>query len=89
MNAGNKAASTPVDKLHAPWTDEQVRSLNGFQRSGVMHEFTCPHGHGALTAFGGGWLCMREPDCLYRQKWAWSFMADGSWKQWRLDGAVV
>ena len=34
-----------MDKIEAPWSDEQVRSLNGFQRSGVMHPFTCPRSH--------------------------------------------
>lgn len=68
----------------APWTDEQVRSLNDFQRSGVMHPFT---GRNDLLPFGkddvleatmDGWVSKVDPE--YRQTWAHAFMADRSWE---------
>lgn len=65
------------------WTDEQVASLNAFQKCGVFHEFTCgtkeKHVAGAsdaLIATPDGWIC---PSCDYTQDWAHGFMLDGSW----------
>ena len=34
-----------MDTIEAPWSGEQVRSLNGFQRSRAVHPFTCPRSH--------------------------------------------
>lgn len=71
------------ETVTAPWTPEQVESLNGYQRSGVMHEFTCGvggHSHGALRATPDGWVCDFER-CDYRQDWAHPFMADGGWRE--------
>lgn len=80
--------------VYAPFTEEQIESLNGYQASGVMHPFTCDgprmdaahkayteaHGgdYGQLVATAAGWHC---PVCDYKQFWAHAFMADGSWKQ--------
>lgn len=68
--------------LRAPFTEEQVASLNDFQRAGVMHEFTCRRrddhqGEGILRATVEGWVC---DECDYTQSWAFSFMADRSWE---------
>lgn len=67
----------------APFTTEQVESLNGYQSSGVMHEFTCGnggHSHGRLRATSDGWVCDFE-GCDYTQDWAHAFMADGGWRE--------
>lgn len=34
-----------MNRIVAPWTDDQVSSLNAFQADGRMHEFTCNWGH--------------------------------------------
>lgn len=65
------------DRITAPWEEHEVAALNAFQRSGVMHPFTCqmPHRlHQTLIAERDGWHCPDE-DCGYRQDWAWAFMA--------------
>ena len=53
--------------VHAPFTPEQVKNLNDFQHSGVMHPFTCSGGGGphsdrpgrpaVLIASENGWRC--------------------------------
>lgn len=73
-----------IDKIEPPWTKEQVRALNRYQRGGWMHPFTCGSGHrtdehhldkqGVLVATESGWLC---PFCDYEQDWAHSFMLQG------------
>lgn len=72
----------------APFTPAEVTSLNQFQSSGVMHEFTCGSGEriapshdaqgGALIATLNGWIC---PYCDYTQDWCHEWMADGSWRK--------
>ena len=69
----------------APWTPDQVESLNAYQKSGVRHPFTCgAPGCGAdLVASVHGWAC---PQCnLWTQDWCHGWMADWSWKKfdWR------
>ena len=74
-----------MNRVEAPFTVDQVNSLNDFQRSGAFHPFTCGHdprnehsdGEGILVARRDGWMC---PDDDYTQAWAHSFMADGSWR---------
>jgi hypothetical protein len=86
------------DFIHAPFTEEQVASLNGYQSCGVMHPFTCGgtrgdkahrayakrHGgdEGQLVATKDGWKC---PVCDYCQDWAHAFMGDGSWEKMRKE----
>lgn len=78
-------AESRTDKVVAPFTVEQVNSLNDFQRSGRFHPFTCAigprslhsDGDGVLVAVRAGWMC---PDDGYTQDWAHRFMADGSWR---------
>jgi hypothetical protein len=70
--------------VHAPFTPDQVDSLNGFQAQDYWHPFTCGNDlcrqrnrDGILIAMTGGWYCLF---CPYTQGWAHSFMTDGSWK---------
>lgn len=58
------------------WTQDQVDSLNAFQRAGVMHPFTCGICRGDLVARQEGWYC---PNDTYTQDWAHGFMMDWSW----------
>jgi len=97
--------------VKAPWTEEHVRSLNGYQQSGSFHPFTCgacrdrmgirkpcpaPTTDGVCTLCGGhgvvfddhlleatqaGWVC---PTCSYTQDWAWEWMLNGAWEDFRL-----
>lgn len=76
-----------MTKVRAPFTPEQVASLNGYQQSGAFRELTC-RGDGCpaageqavLVAAENGWHC---PACTYTQDWAHEAMADGSWEQFR------
>lgn len=83
--------------VYAPFTDDQVNSLNAYQVAGVMHPFTCGNrserSHvwrdgdgdlGLLMATPAGWTC---PQCDYTQDWAHGFMADWSWRSWPRRGA--
>jgi hypothetical protein len=68
-----------TDLTNAPFTKKEVKSLNGYQMSGVGHPFTCGNNSKhILVATRNGWVC---PKCDYSQKWAHKFMADGSWEQ--------
>jgi hypothetical protein len=62
----------------APWTDEQVRSLNAYQKAGYVHPFTSSSGSN-LIATKAGWV-EREGGPIV-QRWAHEFMLDWSWKQ--------
>lgn len=86
------------DRIEAPFTDSQVQSLNQYQPSGVMHPFTCGRcrdelgtevdGHFTdrmLVATLAGWIC---PTCDNTQSWAWQFMADWSWEEFRLKNLI-
>lgn len=65
------------DRSFAPWTPAEVDSLNRFQRTGHIHEFTCRFEHKeadrTLFATRWGWRC---PHCDYQQGWAHKFMTD-------------
>ena len=67
------------EQVGAPFTDDQVASLNAYQTGRAGHPFTCgtESCSGILQASNEGWRC-RNRD--YRQDWAWSFMADWSWQ---------
>lgn len=76
------------------WTEDQVRSLNEFQKSGVFHPFTCGgnrtdanhlDGEGVLVATQEGWVC---PYCDYRQTWCYPWMIDWTWKKAKSWGDV-
>lgn len=72
----------------APWTADEVASLNAHQQSGVFHPFTCgsgrrtdadhKDGEGVLVATAEGWRC---PFCDYRQDYCLVAMADWSWHE--------
>lgn len=61
--------------MNAPWTDEQVKALNKYQKERFMHPFTCPNDHDnrELVATNNGWICKY---CDYRQDWCHDWMAD-------------
>lgn len=68
-----------MNRVDAPWTEQQVASLTAFQADGRFHPFTCPGAFGTcgqkddrnLRPTIDGWVCACGS---YRQPWAWSFM---------------
>lgn len=62
-------------KIVAPWTEDQVRSLNARQRREDVHPFTCGHCDFKLPLFATtkGWEC-QSLLCDYTQDWAHDFM---------------
>ncbi len=65
-------------QVTAPFTEEQVKSLNAYQKSQYVHPYTCVCGnHIPLIATKDGWVCKK---CAYKQNWAHNFTADWSWK---------
>ena len=75
------------DKVYAPFTLDQVRSLNAYQNAFAYHPFTHDnsvmpeHLDDVQVATEAGWICpncgMLEPI----QTWAWEDMADWSWRE--------
>lgn len=69
--------------IKAPFTEEQVKSLNFYQENQKYHPFTCGSGNriddkhldgqGILLATENGWICKY---CSYTQNWAHLFMTD-------------
>jgi hypothetical protein len=79
------------DFARAPFADEQVASLNAYQKSEYVHPYTC----GAETchyrdvigddlpmaADRGGLHCINGFGCKYTQTWAHTWTADWSWRR--------
>lgn len=64
--------------IKAPWTQDQVDSLNGFQECGYVHPFTCMTNSTPLIATKYGWVC---ECCDWKQDWAHEFMTNWKWQQ--------
>lgn len=70
----------PLNLITAPFTDDQVASLNAYQADSRMHEFTCNKSTcpvRLLTADTQGWKCS---GCFYTQRWAYDWMGNWEWK---------
>jgi hypothetical protein len=65
-------------RSYAPWDEDQVKSLGGYQAHGSVHEYTCPHDHPerTLVATAAGLICHV---CEYKQTWAFSWTTDWTW----------
>ena len=72
-----------MTKLNAPFTDDQVKSINEFQKSKHWHPFTCGKVHcdGILTATTHVLVCRKCGN--WKQYWVHDFMVNWDWK--RLD----
>lgn len=83
-----------TNKVTAPFTHEQILSINKYQASGIMHPFTCSvcrdaygtgdHDSDNLYAHDEYALVATFegficPTCDYTQDWCHEFMADMSW----------
>jgi hypothetical protein len=68
--------------VEAPWTPDQVRSLNAYQACGQMHPFTGDRGPNGeetvLIATTDGWIERAGGPVI--QTWAHLFMANWSWQ---------
>jgi hypothetical protein len=63
--------------VRAPFTPEQVASLNAYQASNLFHPYTClTSSHGPLIATEAGWHCSV---CDYKQNHAHAFVANAGW----------
>ena len=62
--------------VYAPFTSEQVESLNAYQSSGAFHPYTCDCGR-VLRAVPAGLEC---PWCRRVQAWAHEFTVNGEWR---------
>jgi hypothetical protein len=69
----------PTDMCCAPWTEDQVRSLNAFQESVVFHPFTYGDDDEKvdLIATPDGWVEYDGGPVV--QVWAHPWMANWSW----------
>lgn len=69
-----------MSMMYAPFTADQIQSINEYQESGNFHPFTCGNSsnHPVLVATQDGMKC---PKCHFCQKWVHEWMSDGSWKQ--------
>ena len=74
--------------VKAPWTPDQVASLNGYQASEKYHPYTCRNrgasfhrwrlgDKGVLIPTTSGWICS---DCDYTQDWAHAFTTSWAWR---------
>jgi hypothetical protein len=62
--------------ITAPWTIEQVDTLNHYQRTEFVHPYKCPMHDGGdhiLVATRKGWIC---PHCAFTQDWASELMLE-------------
>lgn len=65
------------DIVVAPFTEDQVNSINSYQSSGVGHPFTCPHCRNNLIAYAHGLNCC---GCgKWFTTWVHGFMANWEW----------
>lgn len=73
---------TSDERLIAPWTTDQVESLNAYQKDvPAGNRYLCEFkssSHKPLLATGAFWEC---PDCHYRGYWAYSIALDWSWRK--------
>jgi len=64
------------NKLAAPWTVEQVASLNGYQQSSTFFPFVCTNLHPAKATLDG-LECER---CDWHLGWAYDWTLNWEWK---------
>lgn len=79
--AQDAIAASTVKRVMAPWSPDQVASLNAFQIAHAGHPYTCSGGGGThaweLAATPEGWRCLYPGgQCDYHQDWAWEAHTD-------------
>lgn len=68
-----------LDFSHAPWADDEVKSLNEYQACDRYHPFTWGDGPDQvnLIATNDGWVAVNDGPVV--QTSAYKFMTDWSW----------
>lgn len=78
---------TGLMTVSAPFTRDQVWSLNAYQDDTDGHPYTCPNPHPPkfrrLIATSLGWVC-RDRSCGYTQDWAHAYTTNWEWRS-KLD----
>lgn len=77
MSAGEVLDSSLSSTKYAPFTVEEIWSINQYQRCGQMHPLTCKCGH-LLMAIPEGLYC---PKCKTTQTWIYRWIANGNWRK--------
>ena len=69
-----------LEQSNAPWTNDEVDSLNEYQKAGYVHPFTYGDIEEKvdLIATNEGWVV--KPGGPIVQTWAHKFMTNWSWK---------
>lgn len=67
-----------LDRSLAPWTADEINSLNAYQGCGYQHPFTSAGM--ILVATRDGWVLPLDTKGAIVQTWAHKFMTDWSWK---------
>ncbi len=57
------------NKITAPWTEEQVETLQKYQENSCVHPYTCECGE-LLVPTTDEWEC---EVCSYTQNWFWEY----------------
>lgn len=67
-----------MNRYEAPWTQDEVHSIDEYQQDEDLHPLTCPDcaGNQALSAYLDGLKCK---SCNYTQNWVYPWMADYNW----------
>ena len=67
-------------RIDTPWTDNQVASLDAYQKAGYVHPFTYGDGEEKidLTATRDGWVTKKGGPVV--QTWAHEFMTNWQWR---------
>jgi len=66
----------PMERVEAPFTDEQVKLLERYQKCESVHPFTCFFDTSELVPSVMGWFCTQ---CDYTQAWCHAMMIDLNW----------
>lgn len=83
---GSRVVAAPdtnfMAQITAPFTEEQIQSMNEYQKSDRVHPFTCSeHSDIPLIATPAGWICKH---CDYKQYWSHEWMGDWRWREFEL-----
>lgn len=66
-------------KVLAPFTTDQMISINDYQLHGPFHSYTCKNNsRHLLMAYANGLSC---DFCSYIQDWVWDWTANGHWRK--------
>lgn len=75
-----KRGKMKIFMVNAPWTDEQVETLQKWQEDDTKHPYTCVCGE-SLTPYNSGLCCEY---CGHTQDWCWNFSVEDDLQK-RLD----